>query len=351
MSGHGGFLILTWSALVGDKTGISWSESTWNPIVGCSKVSPGCAKCYAETLALRWGWTPKPWLPENAAENVFLKPERLAQPIRWKRPRKIFVNSLSDVFHEQVPNEFIDRIFAVMMLAPQHTYQVLTKRPERMREYFDVGDETIGLATMNYRQRRVMFAANMTAQELGLKKVMLPTQWPLRNVWLGTSVENARWRTRIDDLRQTPSAVRFLSCEPLLGPLVCPSCKGWGFDVNCDPSDPTGQTPMQVPCQAFGHEANHDLDLKGIEWVIVGGESGPGARPMDESWVRDIRDACERQDVALWVKQMGEVWSRANLGHGGHAATMEEFPKDLRIQEFPAAEYRSDVAEQGAFVF
>jgi protein gp37 len=303
---------------MGAETGISWTGSTWNPIVGCSKVSPGCANCYAETLALRWGWTPKPWLPENGPENVILKPERLDQPLRWKRPRKIFVNSLSDVFHEQVPDEFIDQMYAVMARAPWHTFQVLTKRPERMRAY----------VTTPGRRERVIAATGIVLH--GGEYI----RWPLRNVWAGTSVENARWRTRIDDLRETPSAVRFLSCEPLLGPLDNVVVKDAAIGFSTD-----SLTAAKRP----------KLDLTGIDWVIVGGESGPGARPMKEEWVRDILAECRRQGVAFWMKQFGEVWSRANLGHGGHAANMDEFPKDLRIQEFPAAD--AQAAEQGAFAF
>jgi protein gp37 len=167
---------------VADKTGIEWTEATWNPVTGCSKVSPGCAHCYAERLSLRFGSTRKPWLPAHAAENVTLRPERLDQPLRWRRPRLIFVNSMSDLFHERVPLSFIERVFGVMANAEQHVFQILTKRHERMVEL----------------------------------SPSLP--WP-ENVWMGVSIENRRWSVRGDALRQVPAAVRFISAEPLLGSL------------------------------------------------------------------------------------------------------------------------------------
>ena len=165
-----------------DKTSIEWTEATWNPVTGCSKVSPGCAHCYAESVSLRFGWSRKAWLPEHAVENVVLHEDRLGQPLRWRRPRMIFVNSMSDLFHELVPLRFIERVFDVMALAERHTFQVLTKRHERM-------------ATL--------------APQL---------DWP-PNVWMGVSIENRRWLERADYLRRVPSVVRFVSAEPLLGSL------------------------------------------------------------------------------------------------------------------------------------
>lgn len=166
-----------------DRSAIEWTEATWNPVSGCSKVSPGCAHCYAETLSLRFRRSPKPWLPEHADVNVVLHPERLDQPRRWRRPRVIFVNSMSDLFHENVPLAFIEQVFAVMVEAERHVFQVLTKRHERL----------LDLAPS------------------------LP--WP-GNVWMGVSVENRRWIERIEALRQVPAAVRFVSAEPLLGSLA-----------------------------------------------------------------------------------------------------------------------------------
>lgn len=252
---------------MGDKSNIQWTEATWNPVTGCSKVSPGCAHCYAETLTARYAGSPgwigehRPWTPENAAHNVRLRPERLDQPLRWRRPRLVFVNSMSDLFHELVPDAYIEEVFGVMGQAQQHTFQVLTKRPERMRDL---------LQAWSARGER----------PLGL----LSPAWPLPNVWLGTSIENRRFVDRADLLRGTPAAVRFISAEPLLGPLLmesrcnsgCREVLHWSDDHDCSQHD------------------LRELDLAGIDWLIVGGESGPGHRPMEAQWVRDLRDASQR---------------------------------------------------------
>jgi protein gp37 len=207
---------------------IEWTEATWNPVTGCTKVSPGCAHCYAETFAERFRGVPGH--PYEQGFDLKLWPERLQLPLQWKRPRTIFVNSMSDLFHVDVPDEFIIKVFAVMARADWHTFQVLTKRPER--------------------------AASMSNQ----------LRWT-PNIWMGTSVENQRFTTRIAHLRRTSARVKFLSCEPLLGSLR--------------------------------------LKLSGIDWVIVGGESGPGARPMRADWARAIRAQCEAAGVAFFFKQWG----------------------------------------------
>ena len=212
-----------------DRSAIEWTEATWNPVTGCTQVSPGCAHCYAKRFAERFRGVPGH--PYERGFEVMERPERLEQPLRWKRPRTIFVNSMSDLFHEEVARDFAAAVFAVMEQAGWHTFQVLTKRPDR--------------------------AAALAPS--------LP--WP-PNVWLGVSVENQRWTTRIEALRAIPAAVRFLSCEPLLGPL--------------------------------------DLDLEGIGWVIAGGESGPRARPMDIAWARSVRDQCLASGVPFFFKQWGE---------------------------------------------
>lgn len=210
------------------KSPIEWTEATWNPVTGCKEISPGCAHCYAKTFAERFRG-----VPGHPYENGFdlqLRPERLDQPLRWKKPRTIFVNSMSDLFHPDVPDDYILKVFEVMESAERHRFQVLTKRSERLAE----------LAPS------------------------LP--WP-SNVWMGVSVENQRFTSRIDDLREVPATVRFLSCEPLLGSL--------------------------------------ELDLEGIHWVIAGGESGPGARAMAPDWVRGVRDQCASAEVPFFFKQWG----------------------------------------------
>jgi protein gp37 len=224
-----------------DGTGIEWTEATWNPVAGCSKVSPGCAHCYAETISLRFGHTQRRWTPQNAAENVQLHPERLDQPLKWRRPRLVFVNSMSDLFHELVPDLFIAEVFLRMAAARQHTFQVLTKRPERMRDVV----------------RRLY------------EDIPELEERPLSNVWLGTSIENSRFACRAEAVRETPAAVRFISAEPLLGPIA------------------------------------KTLDLTDIDWVIVGGESGPKHRPMHIEWARELRKCCEAKEVAFFFKQWG----------------------------------------------
>lgn len=243
-----------------DKSPIEWTDASWNPVTGCSKVSPGCANCYAEALTMRyadsWKVPRLPWTPANAAENVRLHPERLGLPHTWKTPRRVFVNSMSDLFHELVPVDYIRNVFEVMWATPRHTYQVLTKRPERMAAVMD-------------------------------NDLWMPR--PAPNVWLGTSIENDRWTVRADHLRKAPAAIRFLSCEPLLGPL---------------PS----------------------LDLADIDWVIVGGESGRGHRPIDPDWVRDIRDRCVASGTAFFFKQWGGPTPKSG-GRELDGRTWDEYPR------------------------
>lgn len=241
------------------STLISWTDETWNPVTGCSKVSPGCTFCYAEAISHRFKRTTLPWADKHAAENVVCHEDRLAKPLSWRKPRRVFVNSVSDLFHEQVPEGFIRRIFAVMQATPQNTYQILTKRAARMREmlsrWYDFRDGW------------------------GVE--------PLANVWLGVSVEDQeRADERIPELLRTPAAVRFLSCEPLLGPVEF--------------SDVTGRSDA---VKQLGKPA-----LSGIDWVIAGGESGSHMshhpeRWMDHAWARAIRDQCVAVGVAYFFKQ------------------------------------------------
>lgn len=211
------------------KSAIEWTESTWNPVTGCSKVSPGCKHCYAERMAKRLKAMGQPNYERGF--QVATHEHTLELPLGWKRPQMVFVNSMSDLFHDKVPDAFIRRVFDVMRWASWHTFQVLTKRAERM-------------------------------EKLGKK-----LNWPA-NVWMGVSVESPKYLYRLDHLRGTPARVRFVSFEPLL-------------------------------------EALGKIDLDDIHWVIVGGESGPGARPMDPAWVTEIRDQCNRAEVPFFFKQWG----------------------------------------------
>ena len=226
---------------------IEWTNATWNPVTGCTRVSPGCAHCYIErTIPFRSVGRKFERIGNEETTGITLHPDRLEQPLRWRRPRMIFVNSLSDLFHEEIPDEFICRVFDVMEEAEQHTFQVLTKRPERALAWFR--DPANG-NSMN------AFGAS------------------LPNVWLGVSIENARYTWRADVLREIPAAVRFISAEPLLGSLVNPP--GWETRV------------------LDGDHRAKPLDLTGIDWLIVGGESGGRfARPMHPEWARELRDAC-----------------------------------------------------------
>ncbi len=232
-----------------DRSAIEWTESTWNPVTGCSKVSPGCAHCYAEAFAERWRGVPGH--PYEQGFDLRLWPSRLEQPLAWKRPRTIFVNSMSDLFHEDVPAEFIASVFDVMARAEWHTFQILTKRHERLVE----------------------LAADLS--------------WP-PNVWMGVTIENRRFVHRADALRAVPAAVRFVSAEPLLGPL-------------------------------------EGLDLEGIDWLIAGGESGPGHRPVRVEWLRELRNRCEADGVAFFFKQWGGIRPKSG-GRILDGRTWDEMP-------------------------
>ena len=241
------------------NTSIEWTDATWNPTRGCTRVSEGCRHCYAERLAVRFSGAGQAYeglsmmtsTGPRWTNRLQLVPEAVEQPLRWRKPRFVFVNSMSDLFHPDVPLEFVQRVFSVMERCPQHTFQVLTKRSERLRELAEY----------------------------------LP--WP-SNVWMGVSVEDVRVVDRIADLQAVPAAVRFLSVEPLIGPL-------------------------------------DELSLTGIHWVIVGGESGPGARPMRAEWVEDIYQQCRQAEVAFFFKQWGGV-RKGKTGRHLHGRTYNEMP-------------------------
>jgi protein gp37 len=236
-------------------SGIEWTESTWNPVTGCNKISPGCKHCYAERMAQR--------LQAMGQENyrdgfaLTLQPHMLELPLRWRKPQTIFVNSMSDLFHKNVPLEYIQRVFDVMRRASQHRFQVLTKRADRLAQVHE---------------------------EL---------EWA-PNIWMGVSVESDKYRSRIDDLRLTGAATKFLSLEPLLGPLT-------------------------------------NLNLAGIDWVIVGGESGPGARPMDVAWATDLRDQCQKAAVPFFFKQWGGK-NKKKAGRLLEDRTWDEMPRVARSE-------------------
>lgn len=232
------------------KSSIEWTQSTWNPVTGCSKISPGCRHCYAERMAGRLKAMGVPGYRDGFAVTV--QRHVLEAPLRWKKPQIIFVNSMSDLFHERVPDDYILEVFDVMNRASWHQFQILTKRPERLLQL----DERLPWAP---------------------------------HIWMGVSVENADYAHRIDSLRECGAHVKFLSLEPLLGPLK-------------------------------------KLNLKGIDWAIVGGESGPGSRPIEEEWVLDIRDQCRRAKVAFFFKQWGGV-NKKRTGRLLQGRTWDEMPR------------------------
>lgn len=302
---------------------IQWTNETWNVVTGCTKVSEGCRHCYAERVLPRTG---------QPFDQVLLHPDRLEKPKHWRSPRRIFVNSLSDLFHEDIPDEFLDQVFAVMADTPQHTYQILTKRHERMLSYLSPDNP-------RYTASKVF---DLTKGPAG--KFDCDLYWPLDNVWLGHSVENQETADlRIPFLLKTPAAVRFISYEPALGPVDF-----WGARY---------QLPTGGKGSAFAWGT-------GVQWVIIGGESGPGARPFDLAWARSVIQECQAADCAVFMKQLGanpvdtsplpidpaattaqqEILNVVNqhaveraLGRitDNKGGEIEEWPEDLRVREFP----------------
>ncbi len=353
------------------SSGIEWTDKTWNPVVGCTPVSPGCLNCYAATMARRLhamtlkgrnvpGYD-QPLTEKRGGRAVFngtvrCLDDRLTEPMKWRKPCRVFVNSMSDLFHEAVPFDFIDRVFAVMALCPQHTFQVLTKRPERMAEYFAAGrgqDNDFGWHFSD-AQRRVKVVADILAEERrqgGIVESNWNNVWPLQKVWLGTSCENqAAAKERIPHLLRCPAAVRFLSCEPLIGPVDLFRNGAWG-------------TFEGKP--AFTHGDHADW-LRNLQWIIVGGESGPKARACDIAWIRSIVQQCKDAQVPCFVKQAGsrvvcrndevsdwldqchlsldDIDTEGVMMQGDPVRVMlrdrkggdpAEWPEDLRVREWP----------------
>jgi protein gp37 len=286
---------------VSTATRIEWTEVTWNPTAGCDRISPGCDHCYALTLAKRLKAMGQPKYQRDGDPRtsgpgfgVTMHADVLAEPLRWRRPRKVFVNSMSDVGHACVGRSFVARTWAVMALARRHTFQVLTKRPKRLavmladagfvRQVGEAATEIIGGTPQGVWR---MDMTGWTPEGSIGDRVWMPP-WPLPNVWAGTSIESDEYTWRADELRRAPAAIRFLSLEPLLGPL---------------PS----------------------LDLAGIDWVIVGGESGPDFRSLDLGWVRDLRDRCVSMRIPLFFKQIGGLTPKAG-GRLLDGRTWDQYP-------------------------
>jgi protein gp37 len=323
-------------------TGISWTDETWNPVVGCSIVSPACTNCYAMGMAARiermsggnthyLGTTKVVNGKPVWTGNLVRAPDHIVTaPLRWKRPRRIFVNSMSDLFHGDMPEEWIDEVFAVMALSPQHTFQILTKRPERMCSYLT---RDWASATRFHVESLTLptISKNAGDAQERLRRYTSPGfPHPLENVWLGVTAEDqARADERIPPLLSTPAAVRFVSAEPLLGPLDlqrfmerCHANRDGDCRAKSCPQLRDGEplrSGRHCPIDTWGID---DEDLRPLlDWVIVGGESGPGARPTHPDWVRSIRDQCGAAGVAFHFKQRGD-WSWLEAGDG-------EWPTDL----------------------
>ena len=321
------------------NTSIEWCDATWNPIAGCTRVSEGCRNCYAERMAHRFAGPGQPYAGLTVLANghpqwsgrVSFFEKRLLDPLKWKKPRRIFVNSMSDLFHPNVQDEWIDRIFAVMALCPQHTFQVLTKRPKRMVAYLADGAVRRRIA----REANAMMRSDRRAADSdALASVFLwsrsahavpgewvnylsgisDREWPLPNVQLGVSVEDQKTvDERIPLLLQTPAALRFVSVEPQLGAVDLSRYLSFQHE---DEYEEVGQkitNPDQALARtmnrAFGGIPLHDSWVRPLDWVICGGESGPGARPMHPEWVRGLRDQCVNAGVPFFFKQWGEFTS------------------------------------------
>lgn len=308
---------------MGTETGIEWTDSTWNPTRGCTRVSEGCVNCYAEIMASRFS-SPGQWGEGFAAMKggdhrwsgkVSLVESQLGLPLRWKKARRIFVNSTSDLFHEALADDAIDRVFAVMAMARQHTYQILTKRPERMRAYFKNNKDGL----RSHAVWRAMYSVPGPDHWFGG-----PTQsdWPLPNVWLGVSVEDQeRADERIPPLLDTPATVRFISAEPLLGAIDL-----WGARYRYPKGHLSG---------AIGNWGEKPR----LDWVIVGGESGPNSRAFNWEWGHNIMKQCAAAGVACFVKQygsnpVGPLGSRLPL-KDKKGGDWLEWPEVMRVRQFP----------------
>ena len=370
-----------------DQSKIEWCDATWNPIVGCSIVSRGCTNCYAMKMARRIEVmqdrafdavearkrSPYAGLTQNVKAGAvwngkvaLASDDTLTAPLHWKKPRRIFVNSMGDLFHEAVPDEWIDRVFAVMALAPHHTFQVLTKRSGRMRGYLSAARaHPVGLAAMDQTLRSMAEnpTSNVGAGCILQGDIAHLKLWPLPNVWLGVSAEDQRRADeRIPDLLATPAAVRFVCAEPMLGPIDFQRIDGGALD-----SEATG---IKLNALTGGRKSTSPWHL---DWIIVGGESGPNARANWIPNVRAIVQQCKAAGTAVYVKQLGaNVQDRNDAGFEGcdpsqwpdidpnrveedldgtrddyqgapvrvhlrdrKGADMAEWPEDLRIRQFP----------------
>ncbi len=342
-----------------DKTHISWTQATWNPLVGCEKCAPGCASCYAIKVVHRMASNPNTKIRQANAGltvrlgngvmdwtgRIRLLSERLTQPLRWKQPRMIFVNSLSDLFHPDVPFEFIDRVFGIMAYCPQHIFQILTKRPTRMLEYFQSRDYDQECGTFPKEVWNGAWRAGVPEKQV---EADYDVEWPLRNVWLGVSVANQADADRdIPILLQVPAAVRWVSYEPAIGPINFNA-----IAVKDGTDGVSSGLDVLNGCRWWcSDQGDYGEERKRLDWLVIGGESGPQARLFNLQWAWDVVAQCRQAGVACFVKQLGaQPYTRCLLmqtADGPHYASislllkdkkggnMAEWPEDLRVREFP----------------
>ncbi len=293
---------------------IGWTNASWNPVTGCTRVSAGCQHCYAETFANRWKGIKGHYFEEGF--KVLLRPDKLAEPLKWSKPRKIFVNSMSDIFHKEIPDSYIDKIFGVMASLPQHTFQILTKRPQRMVEYFQSHRIDLAYRWAEGAKSVVEEKFKGTINE-NVRRQCTHFGTKLPNVWMGVSVED-QWAAdqRIPLLLGTPVAVRWVSCEPLLEEVNL-------NHIECNPDKP-GLSMSALHEQLDGCFYNSTAQL---DWVVVGGESGPGCRPMNFEWARSLKNQCQGSEAKFFMKQLGGTHDKRE--------DLEDLPEDLRIREYP----------------
>jgi protein gp37 len=293
---------------MGDKTGIQWTDATWNPLRGCSRVSKGCENCYAEKVAHRFSGSGQPYegliaLGKKGARwngKISLVPEKLNDPLRWTRPRMVFVNSMSDLFHENVSNEYIAAVFGVMAAAKTHTFQVLTKRPQRMLKWFDWIEEKRRVQKDPLSTVQCVYEAQQHSCCNGFTGYSTP--WPLKNVWLGVSCEDQETAdSRMPLLMECPAIVRWASFEPALGPA--------------------------------------NFNLWPLDWIVVGGESGPGSRSFDWRWAQNVVENARGTGTRVFVKQLGSKPVLTNSGIASikdyKGSNMSEWPEVLKIRNYP----------------
>lgn len=315
-------------------SGISWTDQTWNPVRGCTRVSEGCRNCYAEAVAARFSGPGQPYdglarmTPSGPRWTGAVRPieEHLLDPLRWKRPRRVFVNSMSDLFHEGLSDLDIAKIFCVMALAPQHQFQILTKRPKRMLHFLTGSDLQTGLEPGDLHGW-VQMVCGRPARFFPQAMKLLPlnsdriVRWPLPNVWIGVSAEDqATAGERVPLLLETPAAIHWLSAEPLLGNIdlgewLDPCCGMPAYDIQMG-------EPVEYCC---GRRQTT------LDWVVVGGESGPHARPTEADWAYQIRMQCQSAGVAFFMKQMD-----------GKRKHLEDFPEELQLRQYPEAATRQE---------